>query len=161
MEHATTACILIDTSSPLWNEIQTFLKNNDTDFAESHDVTFRLVAENRISDLETEISEILRYIGVPTHIYGYQYLITAIELAYYDKSMLHKVTKDLYPVLAKRFRTTTCCVERNIRQAICISWRDENIKKLCKVFHYIPYMRPSNSEYISMFVDYLRYRKEQ
>ena len=52
------------------------------------------------TDIDVVISDIMRQIGVPAHIKGYQYLRTAIKLCINDSEMLGSVTKLLYPTVA-------------------------------------------------------------
>lgn len=73
-------------------------------------------------DLEILVSDIMRQIGVPAHIKGYQYLRDAILLSIEDIEMLNSVTKLLYPTVAKNFKTTSSRVERAIRHAIEVAW---------------------------------------
>ena len=79
-------------------------------------------AEISDNDIEVVISDIMRQIGVPAHIKGYQYLRTAIKLSVEDSDMLGSVTKLLYPTVAKIFNTTSSRVERAIRHAIEVAW---------------------------------------
>ncbi|MGN1365089.1 MAG: sporulation initiation factor Spo0A C-terminal domain-containing protein, partial [Victivallis vadensis] len=74
------------------------------------------------SDMDVVISDIMRQIGVPAHIKGYQYLRTAIKLSINDSEMLGSVTKLLYPTVAKMYNTTASRVERAIRHAIEVAW---------------------------------------
>ena len=73
-------------------------------------------------DIEVVISDIMRQIGVPAHIKGYQYLRTSIILCINDSEMLGSVTKILYPTVAKQYNTTASRVERAIRHAIEVAW---------------------------------------
>ena len=74
------------------------------------------------TDIELVISDIMRQIGVPAHIKGYQYLRKAIMLCVEDSEMMGSVTKILYPTVAKEFKTTSSRVERAIRHAIEVAW---------------------------------------
>ncbi len=156
MDLSTTACILIDKSSPMWEEMKLFLENHQTNFAACDNVTFRVISEHRRPELAREIGDLLRYIGMPSHVHGYQYLVTAIEMAYYDPSLIHKVTKDLYPPLARKFHTTISGVERSIRQAIILTWTEQNADKLYMIFRSLSDVRPICSEFIAVMVNYLR-----
>lgn len=63
--------------------------------------------------------DILKEIGMPPHLLGYDYALTAIQLCAIDPSYLDGyVTKRLYPDVAKRFNSTPTRTERNIRHAI-------------------------------------------
>ena len=53
-----------------------------------------------------------------THLHGYKFLGEAIELIQADDSLIHQVTKVLYPTIAKNFNTKASAVERDIRHSI-------------------------------------------
>lgn len=119
---------------------------------------------SEITDLNIEVSLILREIGVPAHVKGYQYLREAIMLSVKDISMINMVTKCLYPEVARRYHSTASRVERSIRHAIEIAWNRGELSILQKFFgHPITYMhsKPTNSEFIAMIADYLRLRSNQ
>ncbi|MCD8091257.1 MAG: response regulator, partial [Clostridiales bacterium] len=58
-------------------------------------------------DLETRVTNILHEIGVPAHIRGYHYMRDAIIMAINDIDVLNIFTKELYPTIAKKHRTTS------------------------------------------------------
>ena len=60
--------------------------------------------------------------GVPAHVSGYKYLISAIMLTIDDPTCLREVTGRLYPTIAAEFNTLPARVERAIRNAIEISF---------------------------------------
>lgn len=81
------------------------------------------VLQQRITDLFTDLA-------LPSHGKGVQNLRTAIAVAVEDDYLLGAVTKELYPEVAKRNRTTTYGVERSIRQLIRRSFDlDEGIRR--------------------------------
>lgn len=111
------------------------------------------------SGLDTEITSLLHEIGVPAHIKGYLYLREAITMVYHDIEILGSITKILYPVVAKKFKTTSSRVERAIRHAIEVAWNRGNIDAISSIFSYtISYnkSKPTNSEFIAMLADKLR-----
>ena len=110
-------------------------------------------------DLETEITEILHEIGVPAHIKGYLYLRESITMVYNNIEILGSITKVLYPVVAKKFKTTSSRVERAIRHSIEVAWNRGNVDTISQIFSYtISYnkSKPTNSEFIAMIADKLR-----
>ena len=110
-------------------------------------------------DLEVVISGIMRQIGVPAHIKGYQYLRQAIMLTVKDPELMHAVTKILYPTVAKQNKTTSSRVERAIRHAIEVAWDRGDVDVLSSYFgSTIQNSRgkPTNSEFIAMISDKLR-----
>lgn len=110
-------------------------------------------------DIELVISDIMRQIGVPAHIKGYQYLRTSIELCIEDKEMLESVTKLLYPTVAKMYSTTSSRVERAIRHAIEVAWDRGDVDVLSSYFGYTIQSnrgKPTNSEFIAMISDRIK-----
>lgn len=110
-------------------------------------------------DLEVVVSDIMRQIGVPAHIKGYQYLRQAIILCVNDTDMLGSVTKVLYPTVAKIYQTTSSRVERAIRHAIEVAWDRGDVEVLSSYFGYTIQNsrgKPTNSEFIAMIADKLR-----
>lgn len=111
------------------------------------------------SSLDVIISDIMHQIGVPAHIKGYQYLRYAITLTVNDYTMMNSVTKELYPTVAKMFKTTPSRVERAIRHAIEVAWDRGDVDVLSSYFGYTIQNsrgKPTNSEFIAMISDKLR-----
>lgn len=110
-------------------------------------------------DVEVVISDIMRQIGVPAHIKGYQYLRESIVLSINDPELMHSVTKVLYPTVAKNNKTTASRVERAIRHAIEVAWDRGDVDVLSSYFGYTIQNsrgKPTNSEFIAMISDKLR-----
>lgn len=108
------------------------------------------------TDIELVISDIMRQIGVPAHIKGYQYLRKAIMPCVEDSEMMGSVTKILYPTVAKEFKTTSSRVERAIRHAIEVAWDRGDVDVLSSYFGYTIQSqrgKPTNSEFIAMIAD--------
>ena len=109
--------------------------------------------------LMNDITSILHDVGIPAHIKGYNYLRTAIEEVFYAKSMSGKITKELYPSIARKYLSTSSRVERAIRQAIEVAWGRGNIDAIDSLFGYTinaDKAKPTNSEFISMIADKLK-----
>lgn len=109
--------------------------------------------------LEVKITEILHEIGVPAHIKGYQYLRTSIIDVVNNVELLGAITKELYPMIAKRYCTTSSRVERAIRHAIEVAWTRGKIETINHIFGYTIHNnkgKPTNSEFIAMIADKLR-----
>ena len=115
--------------------------------------------ENARPDIESQATKIIHQIGVPAHIKGYQYIREAIILTVKDMELINAVTKALYPMVAKKFATTSSRVERAIRHAIEVAWDRGDIEVLQKYFGYTVSNikgKPTNSEFIAMIADNLR-----
>lgn len=110
-------------------------------------------------DLEMDVTNILLEIGIPAHIKGYQYIREGIIMAFYDRNMLHYITKFLYPAIAKKYKTTSSSVERTIRHAIEVAWQRGNLDTLEEFFGNTVCAgkgKPTNSEFMALLTDKLR-----
>ena len=109
--------------------------------------------------LVNDITSILHEVGIPAHIKGYNYLRSGIEEVYYANGMNGRITKELYPNIAKKYLTTASRVERAIRHAIEVAWGRGNIDAIDSIFGYTisSYKaKPTNSEFISKIADKLK-----
>ncbi|MBQ6860303.1 MAG: sporulation transcription factor Spo0A [Clostridia bacterium] len=116
------------------------------------------ITENPNS-LETSVTNIIHDVGVPAHIKGYQYIREAITLAVNDMEVINSITKELYPTLAKKFKTTPSRVERAIRHAIEVAWNRGKSEVNNTMFgNTVSATRgkPTNSEFIAMIADKIR-----
>lgn len=105
------------------------------------------------------ITSALHELGVPAHIKGYQYLKDAIALAAEDVTYLDCVTKVLYPHIAQKYQTSSCCVERAIRHAIQAMWLqidEETIQSFFGSSARHLKTKPSNSCFIALVAERLQ-----
>ena len=111
------------------------------------------------SDLQLSITKLLHELGVPSHIKGYLFIREGISLIYNDPSLSSAITKELYPVIAKKYDTTASRVERAIRHAIEVSWNRANWELMEDIFGYsvdIDKAKATNSEFMVTLADKLR-----
>lgn len=114
---------------------------------------------HKISSIENDVTEIIREIGIPAHIKGYQYIREGIIMSINDMNMLNFITKLLYPSIAKKYKTTSSSVERAIRHAIEVAWSRGKIEVIEDMFGYTVSAgkgKPTNSEFIALIADKLR-----
>ena len=107
---------------------------------------------------ELTVTEILHQVGVPAHIKGYHYLREGIRMVYYNPGMINRITKELYPGIAKHFNTSASKVERAIRHAIEVAWTRGKIENLNALFGFNIYGKndkPTNGEFIALVADKL------
>lgn len=117
------------------------------------------VAAAKPHNLEADVTDIIHEIGVPAHIKGYQYLRDAIMMSVNDHEMLNSITKQLYPSIAKRHKTTPSRVERAIRHAIEVAWGRGKMDTINELFGYtVSYGKgkPTNSEFVALIADKIR-----
>ena len=108
---------------------------------------------------EQSVKAVLRKIGIPAHVKGYQYTTDAILFCVEDRAAINSVTNGLYPEIAKKHATTPSRVERAIRHAIDIAWSRGDSKYKEEIFGYTISSekgRPTNSEFIAMMSEQFR-----
>ena len=111
------------------------------------------------SNLQVSISKILHELGIPSHIKGYQYIREGVGIIFNDPTVIGGITKELYPELADKYKTTVSRVERAIRHAIEVSWNRGNWTMMEDIFGHsvdIDKAKPTNSEFIVTIADKLR-----
>lgn len=100
------------------------------------------------------IEYILYSIGLTPNYKGYHQLKQALKIVMEEPEALEEVTKQLYPVVARRYGTNWKAVERNIRAMIKIAWRTapEKLKELsgCPLEQ-----RPKPTQFLAFFAHYL------
>lgn len=109
--------------------------------------------KSKEDNLEALVTNIIHEVGVPAHIKGYQYLRDGIIMVVEDMDVLNQITKQLYPDLAKKHKTTPSRVERAIRHAIEVAWNRGEINTIENIFGYTVNAnkgKPTNSEFIAM-----------
>ena len=125
----------------------------------NNDVYSKKTIDLYYSDLQLSITKLLHELGVPSHIKGYTFIREGINLVYNDPSLSSAITKELYPIIAKKYDTTPSRVERAIRHAIEVSWNRANWELMEEVFGYsvdIDKAKATNSEFIVTLADKLR-----
>lgn len=106
--------------------------------------------------LEQLVTNIFHELGMPAHIKGYEYLRYAILRVIENRNLLHSVTKELYPMVAKAFGSKPSRVERAIRHAIEVAWTRgdaDNISRLFGCTVLSSRGKPTNSEFLAMIAD--------
>lgn len=108
--------------------------------------------------LDEKITAVFLVIGIPAHIKGYHYLREAIRMVYFEPNLINRITKELYPGIAKRFQTSASKVERAIRHSIEVAWTRGKIENINQLFGYNIYGKndkPTNGEFIALVADKL------
>ena len=119
-------------------------------------LTEKSMAHKIENTIESDVTDIIRDIGIPANIKGYQYIREGIIMAVND---VNYITKLLYPTIAKKYKTTSSSVERAIRHAIEVAWNRGQIDTINDLFGYTVNAgkgKPTNSEFIALIADKLR-----
>ena len=129
---------------------------------ESVSVTTVSTSENKVANLEFRVSNFLHELGIPANIRGYLYLREGISLVTEENELINGVTKILYPMIAKKFKTTPSRVERAIRHAIEVAWGRGNLEAINRIFGFTVDTRrgkPTNSEFVALVADRMRFER--
>ena len=125
---------------------------------ESSERELSFAAPSAAKSLDEKITSVFLTVGIPAHIKDYHFLREAIRMVYYNPELISRITKELYPGIAKRFNTTPSKVERAIRHAIEVSWMRGKIENMNKLFGFSVYGKndkPTNGEFIALVADKL------
>ena len=104
------------------------------------------------ASVDNATEKLLLTIGVPPHVQGYAYAREAVRQMVLDETLAGRITKELYPCVARHFATSASKVERSIRHAIEVAWTRQSTESINamlgrKVFS--SWGRPSNGEFIA------------
>jgi two-component system response regulator (stage 0 sporulation protein A) len=79
-------------------------------------------------------------------------------MVYFRPELINRITKELYPGIAKKFNTSASKVERAIRHAIEVAWTRGRIENINQIFGYNIYGKndkPTNGEFVALVADKL------
>lgn len=110
----------------------------------------------RSASREEEIANLFLTVGIPAHIKGYQYLREAVRMVLEDHTLLSRITKELYPGVARKFGTSASKVERAMRHAIEVAWNRGRLDAANSLYGYkvfTPEDKPTNGEFIALVAD--------
>jgi two-component system response regulator (stage 0 sporulation protein A) len=114
------------------------------------------VNEGPEETLDEQITNLFLTLGIPAHIKGYQYLREAIHMVLDNHDVINRITKELYPGIARRYGTTSSKVERAMRHAIEVAWnrgRLDTTNQLLGVNLFNERDKPTNGEFISLIAE--------
>lgn len=127
--------------------------------AEASDAKGGVIAYQQTpKSFDEKVTAIFLVAGIPAHIKGYHYLREGIRMVYRDPTLINRITKELYPGIAKKFNTSASKVERAIRHSIEVAWTRGKIENLNALFGYNIYGKndkPTNGEFIALVADKL------
>ncbi len=82
------------------------------------------------SYVRNKICQKLQKMGMVCYLTGYKYIVDAIEL--YMKNLNFRITSDIYKTLALKYGTAAANIDRCMRHAIEVVWRDTSFDCLRK-----------------------------
>ena len=102
--------------------------------------------------VDEQITNLFLTLGIPAHIKGYQYLREAVRMVLDNHEVINRITKELYPGIARKFDTSASKVERAMRHAIEVAWTRGRLDTVNQMYGYKVFAKddkPTNGEFIS------------
>ena len=118
--------------------------------------------EGARESVDKQITNLFLTLGIPAHIKGYQYLREAVRMVLEDHDVINRITKELYPGIARRFDTSASKVERAMRHAIEVAWTRGRLDTVNQMYGYKVFKRedkPTNGEFIALVSDKIAVRQ--
>ncbi|MCI5661058.1 MAG: sporulation transcription factor Spo0A [Clostridia bacterium] len=112
--------------------------------------------------LEERIANLFLTVGIPAHIKGYQYLREAVRMVLSNRDLINRITKELYPGVARKYGTTPSKVERAMRHAIEVAWTRGRLEAVNQLYGYKVFRKeekPTNGEFISCIAEKIAMKK--
>ncbi len=103
---------------------------------------------------ESDIYDLLYRLGLTAESVSFFHTTYAVSLAIQQPELLLFVTKLLYPAVARQYHTNWRAVERSIRRAARMAWRN-NPELLCELGRHHLYSCPSAGKFIAILSRYL------
>lgn len=116
-----------------------------------------------LSNIESDVTDVLLEFSIPARISGFHFLRKGIIMSLKDTTCINLITKVIYPEIAKEYNTTSGRVERAMRNAIEIAWKKSDDKTIRKYFGRSASKnnkRPSNGEFMAIITDYLTLKRK-
>jgi len=124
--------------------------------------TVAAAPETGEESVDEQITNLFLTLGIPAHIKGYQYLREAVHMVLENHDVINRITKELYPGIARKFDTSASKVERAMRHAIEVAWNRGRLEAVNQMYGHRVFARedkPTNGEFIAMISDKLAVRK--
>ncbi len=101
-----------------------------------------------------EVYRLIRKLGATSKYKGYYFVAEAVRISMEKQGRPMRITKEIYPYLAKKFKSTPMNVEHDIRTVVNVCWV-ANKKSLDHIAGYSLNYKPTNSEFVDMLAYYL------
>ncbi|MBR6767197.1 MAG: sporulation transcription factor Spo0A [Clostridia bacterium] len=116
----------------------------------------------RGESVEEQITNLFLTLGIPAHIKGYQYLREAVRMVIDDHGVINRITKELYPGIARKYDTSASKVERAMRHAIEVAWNRGRLDTVNQMYGHKVFRKddkPTNGEFISCVAEKIQRAK--
>ncbi len=103
-----------------------------------------------------DAERLLRLLGVSGKLSGFYFAVYMLEQVQENPEYVLLITKRLYKQTAQHFRTTSSCVERNLRTLVQACWRQPDHSLLDRIAGCPLSQPPTNTQFLDMLASYLR-----
>jgi hypothetical protein len=103
-----------------------------------------IIEKLQIFSMNNDLDALLLNCGCNSKLLGYEYIKSSLIVMLNND--VRYITKEIYPLVAKKHQTSICNVERSIRSAIENTY--SNLKFNHETYHYFTKDRPSNYMYL-------------
>ncbi len=101
-----------------------------------------------------DVYRLIRRLGATSKYKGYYFVAEAVKISMESQECPLRITKDIYPCLAKKFKSTPMNIEHDIRTVVNVCWSvNKNYMDHIAGYHLI--YKPTNSEFVDMLAYYL------
>jgi two-component system response regulator (stage 0 sporulation protein A) len=101
-----------------------------------------------------EVYGLIRRMGATSKYKGYYFVAEAVKMTMENQEKPIRITKDIYPCLAKKFKSTPTNIEHDIRTVVNICWIT-NKAEMEQIAGFPLSYKPTNSEFVDMLAYYL------
>lgn len=110
------------------------------------------------SEVQEKIIYSLRKVGFPSHVKGYAYAKTALEIILNNPDYIGAITGELYPTIASIHQTTPTRVERALRHGIELIYDRNTLDDLNEILGPSSWNKGklTNSEFLAVMAENLR-----
>ena len=120
----------------------------------------RIIHKGVLLKREKKVYGLIRRLGANSKYKGYFFVAEAVKISMGYQYKPLRITKDIYPCLARKYRSTPTNIEHDIRTMVNVCW-EGNKKLLDEIAGYPLEYKPTNSEFIDMLAYYLREIEEE
>lgn len=96
---------------------------------------------------------VLNEIGIGYNYTGYYYTIDILDILINQDVKIKSFSKQVYPIIAKKYNKSECTIERNIRNMIDKTWSEKTRRKLKDFWH--SDKKPPCRQFIFCIRDYI------
>ena len=101
-----------------------------------------------------KVYHLIRQMGVTSKYKGYYFVADAVKLSMETAGYPLRITKDVYPPLARKYKSTPNNIEHDLRTVVNVCWC-ANKDQMDRIAGYPLSYKPTNSEFVDMLAFYL------